>query len=119
MLFSLIVLPGFVPGIIALRHLVEQNWDLPGVRSVTWAYVVFTVLNVVMCLLASLTVEGVCSMIAILPLALVFVVYYMMDGYTDWVVGLTVDNIGGLPFKKGQAVSYFLGALSDAFFQFF
>lgn len=109
-----------------MYQLVQQNWHLAGVRSATWAYFAFAILN--FCIFAVIFVfitmgtydrrsrgipwleKQVGFMLAIL----VIVLYYMMAGYADWVIAVTVHNIGGLPPRTGSGFMYFFGSISSA-----
>jgi len=121
----LLLIPGLVPGIIALHYLVEQNWHLSGVRTVTWVFSGFAILIVVIFLLSSiyLLVEDDPgereTIFCYMPAVLLSLVYCMMVGYADWVIAITVHNIGGFPFKTVPGILHFVGSIVDAVFGFY
>ncbi|KZP02366.1 hypothetical protein FIBSPDRAFT_65889 [Athelia psychrophila] len=97
-----------------MYQLVEQNWQLPGVRTITWAYSIFAIVNVVLFLVAysnySTEKNQYEKRVVIWPLillaALITVASYTLSAYANWVIAVILNDIDGVPKALADAAHF-------------
>ncbi|KZP24010.1 hypothetical protein FIBSPDRAFT_951601 [Athelia psychrophila] len=113
-IYVLLRAPGLIPGIIAMHQLVEQNSQLPGVRTITWAYSIFAIVNVVLFLVAysnySTAKNQYEKRVVVWPLillaALIIVASYTLSAYANWVIAVILNDIDGVPEALADAAHF-------------
>lgn len=122
LIYSFTVIPGVFYGVLAVGQLVQQNWHLPGMLAVTCAYGSLAIGQAVGMIVLFYFGRGgrrhLYSSILIVVAVPLTVICYLMVAYSNWVIAISVHNIGGFPgaipaLEKALGAMHFIGTFVE------